>query len=142
MINPILSAFSLQEAHEILKQFDCTRKGTAIEADRLRQALLLVASQSDYQILGICSETFTQGCQALQEYAQALGHTISLDLKPIDSVTYIKFNPKLGSCYVDTYNGEYRGVLVSCQSTSESGINEMYGHLPLNLFEEAEIIQS
>ncbi|MDP5017066.1 MAG: DUF1824 family protein, partial [Dolichospermum sp.] len=28
----------------------------------------------------------------------------------------------------------HRGVLVSCQSYQEGGVNEMYGHLPLDLF--------
>ncbi|HEY9658957.1 MAG TPA: DUF1824 family protein [Allocoleopsis sp.] len=45
----------------------------------------------------------------------------------------MKFNPNASSCYADSYTGEHRGVLVSCQS-ADDGINEMYGHLPLDLF--------
>jgi hypothetical protein len=37
-------------------------------------------------------------------------------------------------CYLDSYAGHHRGVLVSCQSYQEGGVNEMYGHLPLDLF--------
>ena len=47
---------------------------------------------------------------------------------------YIKLNGKNGLCYLDSYSGHHRGVLVSCQSYQEGGINEMYGHLPLDLF--------
>ncbi|HEY9640702.1 MAG TPA: DUF1824 family protein, partial [Coleofasciculaceae cyanobacterium] len=113
-------------------------EGKEIEYNRLRQALLLVVDQSDYQILGICSATFAQGCQALRAYAQALGYPLSSNLQAIDGAIYIKFNPRLESCYVDAYNGAYRGVLVACQSDNAAGINEMYGHLPLDLFEEPE----
>jgi Domain of unknown function (DUF1824) len=138
MPNSRLSNLTVEEAHSSLKQFDCLKPDVVVDRDRLRQALLLVAAQSDYQILGICAETFAQGCQALQDYASALGYALSLNLSRIEGSTYIKFNPRLDSCYVDAYTGAYRGVLVSCQSDDTAGINEMYGHLPLNLFAESE----
>lgn len=130
---------SLQAAHELLKQFDCltdakTKAAIAPRAS-IQQALQEVARHSDYQILGICADTFTQGYAALQAYATALGYSLPAPPSPIEGSIYLKFNPRSGLCYVDSYNGEHRGVLVSCQSAYESGINEMYGHLPLNLFE-------
>lgn len=128
---------TLQEAHSLLKQFDCLHPDSSsdsLERERLRQALLFVTSRSDYQMLGICAETFAQGQYALKTYADALGYSCDFPLKPIDGPVYIKFNPKSGSCYVTSYDGNHRGVLVSCQSTYEAGINEMYGHLPLDLF--------
>jgi hypothetical protein len=127
-------------AHRLLKQFDCLNS-QSLELpetrDRLRQALKLVASQSDYQILGVCSGSFDQGRRSVESFARALGYTPRIELKPIAGAVYIKFNPKLGSCYIDTYTGDYRGVLVSCQSADESGLNQMYGHFPLDLFEES-----
>ncbi|GAB4237199.1 MAG: DUF1824 family protein [Elainellaceae cyanobacterium] len=131
-----LTSFSLEQAHSLLKRFDCTTQQAPQPAEReqLCQALLAVAHQSDYQILGICAETFEQGWQALKSYAQALGYNLQADLKPIAGSVYLKFNPKTGLCYVDSYDGDHRGVLVSCQSAYESGLNEMYGHLPLDLF--------
>jgi Domain of unknown function (DUF1824) len=138
MLKSNLSTLTPEEAHRILKQFDNSKQNVEIEYDRLSQALLIAVDQSNYQILGICAETFAQGYRALQDYTQALGYALNQPLHPIDGSVYIKFNPKLGSCYVDSYTGEYRGVLVSCQSDDASGMNEMYGHLPLNLFEDTE----
>ena len=100
----------------------------------IRQALLLLTELSDYQILGICADTAAEGLTALKTYSEALGYQPTLDLASIDGSVYIKFNPKTGLCYLDSYRGTHRGVLVSCQSAYEGGINEMYGHLPLDLF--------
>ncbi len=106
----------------------------ALDREQLQQALLQVANHSDYQMLGICADSFAQGRQALETYAAALGYTQIPIPEPIDGPVYIKFNPRSGGCYVDSYVGSHRGVLVSCQSAEEPGINEMYGHLPLDLF--------
>jgi Domain of unknown function (DUF1824) len=132
------NAFTLSRstAHQVLKQFDCLKPGEAKSDDRLRQALLQIAQHSDYQILGICADSIAQGQQALTSYTQALGYTVDAQLALIEGAVYIKFNPKSGLCYADSYSGAYRGVLVSCQSDDASEVNEMYGHLPLGLFEE------
>lgn len=102
----------------------------------LRRALLLVTQASDYQILGICAETLTQGIQALETYAAALKYSPEPDLPEIETAVYIKFNPRSGLCYASSYSGSHRGVLVSCQSDDDAGVNEMFGHLPLDLFVE------
>ncbi|HEY9629059.1 MAG TPA: DUF1824 family protein [Coleofasciculaceae cyanobacterium] len=147
MIDSNLSTLSLEAAHKMLKQFEGQEQGQAAEEalkdeavrQRLRQAVAIAASHSDYQILGICSDTWAEGCQALRSYAEALGYLsdLNMPLQPIEGAVYIKFNPQLGSCYTDAYSGHHRGVLVSCQSAAAPGINEMYGHLPLDLFEVA-----
>lgn len=132
-----LSNLTVQEAHKILKVFDCLRIDSSEDApdkDSIRQALLLVSELSDNQILGVCADTTEQGIKALKTYAMALGYEVNKDLAPIDGSVYIKFNPKTNLCYLNPYIGEHRGVLVSCQSANEDGINEMYGHLPLDLF--------
>jgi hypothetical protein len=126
---------NLSEAKALLKQFDCQNCDSgAIAPESIREALLLVAKHSDYQILGICADSFAQACSALQQYAKALGYDPNLDLAPIEGAVYLKFNPNSRLCYADSYIGEYRGVLVACQSADDSGINDMYGHLPLDLF--------
>lgn len=133
------SAITLEQAHQLLKRFDCLKPATPIsssEREFLQQALHLVASHSDYQILGICADTFAQAVQALKTYATALGYDVTIDLPAIEGAVYLKFNPNASSCYADSYTGEHRGVLVSCQS-ADDGINEMYGHLPLDLFVES-----
>jgi Domain of unknown function (DUF1824) len=140
-------ALSLQAAHDLLKAFDClVPKAIDSETERqqVQQALLQVAHHSDYQILGICADTVEQGYQALQSYAAVLGYE-PLGCDPIGDASrsiaspaeavYLKFNPKAGSCYVAPYEGTHRGVLVACQSAHESGLNEIYGHLPADLFE-------
>ncbi|NER21618.1 MAG: DUF1824 family protein [Symploca sp. SIO1C2] len=129
---------TIQEAQELLKPFNCIEnKSIDSEAEKalIRQAILLLTQHSDYQILGICADTVAQGLSALKTYSEALGYQPNLDLTPIDGSVYIKYNPNSGLCYLDSYTGTHRGVLVSCQSAYENGINDMYGHLPLDLFE-------
>lgn len=132
---------SLEAACQLLRQVDCLHPAAVIDRTALQQALQLVAQASDYQILGICADTLTQGVAALQAYAAVLGYEPNLDLAAVEGAVYIKFNPKSGLCYADTYQGNHRGVLVSCQSAYDSGINEMFGHLPLGLFAEAQQLQ-
>ncbi|WAL62270.1 DUF1824 family protein [Thermocoleostomius sinensis] len=131
---------SIEEARQLLRQFDCLNSGlpsttpASIDRQQLRQALLQVACQSEYQLLGICANNFAEAQQALVSYATALGYVLNAELVAIDGPVYIKFNPKSGGCYVAPYVGSHRGVLVSCQSAYETDLNEMYGHLPLDLF--------
>lgn len=141
--HPVLS---LKQAHQFLKQFDCPTpaKGIGEEANTAdlqgnqlytRRALLLVAHQSDYQIFGVCADSLGQGYAALERYANALGYESKLSFTPITGAVYLKFNPKSGLCYADQYMGDRRGVLISCQSADMNGLNEIYGHLPLDLFD-------
>jgi hypothetical protein len=133
-----MTQLTAAEAHQILKPFDCLKRDNApsvADKSRIREALLTVVQFSDYQILGICADTLAEGRAALEAYAAALGYEPELKGGAIASAVYIKFNPKSGLCYAESYTGEHRGVLVSCQSAYESGINEMYGHLPLDLFD-------
>ena len=127
----------LETAHRILKQFGTLKPGfeEPVDRDSIQQALLLAASQSDYQMLGVCSDTLEQGLRALECYAKALRYSPDLDLEPVEGSVYIKFNPNSAKCYASPYDGEHRGVLVSCQSANDTDLNEMYGHLPLDLFE-------
>lgn len=142
------TVLTLAEADRLLKQFSCLKPadnqseqdGSGDDSsdgssDRLlRQALLQVVAESDYQMLGICADSIEQGQKALVSYAKALGYSSSLEVQPIDGPVYIKFNSRAMSCYASPYEGEHRGVLVSCQSPDGEGINEMYGHLPIDLF--------
>lgn len=132
------SHLSVEEAQILLKDFNCTAgKSLTSESEKvlIRQAVLVVSRFSDYQILGICADTAVQGIAALGSYAKALGYKPNFDLTLVDGAVYIKFNPVTGLCYLNPYSGEHRGVLVSCQSPESYSINEIYGHLPLDLFE-------
>ncbi|WP_390370112.1 DUF1824 family protein [Crinalium epipsammum] len=128
---------TVQAAQKLLKNYDCMSSKTVdSEAEKalLRQALLLLTEHSDYQILGICADTAYQGIATLKSYLEAFGYEENLNLPLLEGTVYIKFNLKNGSSYINSYEGSHRGVLVSCQSLYEGGINEMYGHLPLDLF--------
>lgn len=137
MSTPNHSNFQVSEAKKILNKFNCLDIAPVVKPSEkvlIRQALLLLTSLSDYQILGICADTEEEGMLATKTYSQALGYEVPSNLPPIEGPVYIKLNGKNGLCYLDSYAGHHRGVLVSCQSYKEGGINEMYGHLPLDLF--------
>ena len=137
MSTPNHTNLQVADAKKILNKFNCLDIAPVIKPSEkvlIRQALLLLTSLSDYQILGICAETEEEGMLATKTYSQALGYEVPCDLPPIEGPVYIKLNGKNGLCYLDSYSGHHRGVLVSCQSYDEGGINQMYGHLPLDLF--------
>jgi Domain of unknown function (DUF1824) len=137
MSTPNHTNLTVSEAKKILNKFNCLDIAPVVKPSEkvlIRQALLLLTSLSDYQILGICADTEEEGMLATKTYSQALGYEVPSNLPTIEGPVYIKLNGKNGLCYLDSYAGHHRGVLVSCQSDNEGGINEMYGHLPLDLF--------
>lgn len=139
MSTPNQTNLTVEEAQKVLKDFNGIDKSVAAsEKALIREALLLITSVSDYQILGICADTSAQGLLALKTYSESLGYKTNFDLTPVEGSVYIKFNPQTGLCYLDSYSGKHRGVLVSCQSSQDNSINEMYGHLPIDLFEPSE----
>ncbi len=139
--NPQITA---EQAQKILQKFSCIDvKPIESESEKvlLREALLLIASLSDYQNLGICADTTEQGFLALESYLKGLGYKIPLDATKAASIegsVYIKFNTNKESYYLDSYTGKYRGVLVSCQSSENESISGTYGHFPLDLFRSVE----
>lgn len=130
---------SISEARKILEEYSCTQTKIAessAEKQRLREALLLITKESDWENVGVCAENTQQAVTALTSYLKALGYSPNLDSSTIPNEqqpVYIKFNTSKMSCFQDSYTGDYRGVLVSCQSEDDN-IAGTYGHLPLNLF--------
>jgi Domain of unknown function (DUF1824) len=133
-----------ETAQEILRQFICValsessargRSSAPLDYALIRSALLLVVDQSDYQIFGICADSFDQGKQTLSSYLTALNYEEMPDVSGVtDGVVYIKYNPKTGRSHAEPYTGTHRGVLVSCQSADDGDVNETFGHLPIDLF--------
>ncbi|NJL91566.1 MAG: DUF1824 family protein [Coleofasciculaceae cyanobacterium SM2_1_6] len=131
---------SLAEALELLQSYSCKAPklvASDIEKVKVQAAILLVAGLTDHQNLGICAEDVPTGLTALVNYAQALGYKFqpkaedqSAEISPV----YIKFNPQKQSYYLDVYPGNYRGVLISCQSSEHESLNATFGHFPLDLF--------
>ncbi|MBD2691879.1 DUF1824 family protein [Anabaena catenula] len=137
MPNPKNHNLTVEEAKKILNKFNCLDIAPVLKPSEkvlTRQALIFMASLSDYQILGICADTAEEGILAMKTYSHAFHYEAPSNLQTPDGPVYIKLNGKNGLCYLDSYFGHHRGVLVSCQSYEEAGINEMYGHLPLDLF--------
>ena len=139
-MNTIKTEITVEQAQNILQQFSCTEiKPIESEAEKslLQEALKLITSLSDYQNIGICAETVAEGLASLESYLKALGYEIPLDnanIPALEGSVYIKCNTNKQSYYFDSYKGEYRGVLVSCQSSVNDSISGTYGHFPLNLF--------
>jgi Domain of unknown function (DUF1824) len=124
-------------ALQLLQKFICIEQ---IEPEAIpdyptiKTALAIVAEASDYQILGICAEDWQQGQLALYSYLAALDYDDRPEVPQMDGAVYIKYNPRLHSCYAEAYEGRHRGVLVACISAYDDGVNETFGHLPLDLF--------
>lgn len=102
---------------------------------QLREALAIVAQHCDYQIFGVCANDAATAIESLARYTEALGVETPPTLELITGPVYLKYNPKINLCYLSAYEGTERGVLVSCQSAYDTGIRDLYGHLPLDLFD-------
>jgi hypothetical protein len=128
----------IQEAVGILKEYSCTQIKTVnspTEKEQLTKAILLVSELSEYQNLGICADNLESGLESLKNYLQVLGY--QLPLPAIEQTTtgpvYIKFNTKKQNFYLDDYEGDYRGVLISYQGDDQE-VMGTYGYFPLDLF--------
>lgn len=134
------SQFTVDQAVKLLKRYSCLPTQTVeteVQKEQLREALLLVTRESEWENLGICAENTASAIAALRSYLEALGYKSNIDLAEIPNLNesvYLKFNTQKMSYYLDRYPGEYRGVLVSCQGEQENIIGT-YGYFPLNLFE-------
>jgi hypothetical protein len=106
------------------------------EKQTVQQAVLHLARVTDNQILGILASSITEAIATLHSYTQALGYSLPQSVEDTGvGAVYLKFNPRTGLCYSSPYLEQYRGVLIAFQSEHPNGINELYGHLPLNLFQ-------
>ncbi len=130
----------LTEARKILDQYSCTEQksvNSQQEKEQLQTAIQQITKESEWENLGICANNTQEAIKALKDYLTALGYeTNGVNLENISEVkapVYIKFSTKQMALYQDTYTGEYRGVLVSCQAEDDL-IAGVYGHLPLDLF--------
>ncbi|MEM9539740.1 MAG: DUF1824 family protein [Cyanobacteria bacterium P01_E01_bin.42] len=135
-----MDASDLTDARQLLASYSqITPKipASETEARELRQALQAIAARSEWENLGVCADNSQQGYQSLAKYLEALGYQVPFEIASLEVVgdpVYIKFNTAQMTHYLKPYDGQYRGVLVSCQSEEEE-ISGTYGHLPLNLFD-------
>jgi Domain of unknown function (DUF1824) len=128
---------TLESALALLKQFDCLDRSSTPNPAEVRAALRQVLQHCDYPIFGICTDTLAAAIAALKTYVSALGYdsVVPDDRTSPGTAVYLKYNPRNGLCYASSYPGDHRGVLVSCQAAYEGDVNEIFGHLPLDLFD-------
>jgi hypothetical protein len=143
-----MNSLTVEENLKILNSYNCSQTKnieSESERERLRQAILFIVNSSEWQNLGICADNSEEGFRALLNYLQAFGYRYSLERDAIaprarlaietkNNPIYIKFNSQRMSHYGDDYIGEYRGVLISCQSEDDR-LSGTYGHFPLDLFD-------
>ena len=134
------NSLTIEEAVKFLRRYGCDpslqNKGSQ-DNHLLRQALLLVIKESEWENLGVCADNPQQGLAALKGYLAAFGYQESFsgnipEHLATESV-YIKLNTQKMSYYIDAYSGDYRGVLVAIQGEDERIIGT-YGYFPLDLF--------
>jgi hypothetical protein len=131
---------TISEAHNILVTLsDLGNEPDYSEQKKatLREALLFLKEQTDYQIFGVCADSLVQGIAALEEYTQAFAYTLPPVNSSQEGSVYIKFNPNRNLLHASSYSGEYKGILISYQSDYSDGHNGTYGHFPLDLFKNA-----
>ncbi len=131
----------LNRARAILAEYSCLTPKVAASSEEkheLQQALKLMVARSDWENLGICAESIAEARAALDRYLAALGYAAApaIGAPPAAGPVYLKYNTQRQIVYCDRYDGEYRGVLVSCQSEDEA-VAGTYGYLPLDLFAQA-----
>jgi hypothetical protein len=135
--------FSLDAARALLAPFGCEdllQIDSPDEKAQVGQALRLLVQESDFQTLGVCADSAATGFAALANYLNAIDYldpemTTDRGDALADEPTYIKFNTQTGQCYSSPYSGPSRGVLVCCHSLYSDGNTDIYGYLPLNLFD-------
>jgi hypothetical protein len=134
------NSMTVEKALEILKSYSCLDvKLVESEEDKkvLQTAIKQIVDLSEYENLGICADSLDFALESLSNYLQALGYNFNLDkslLPPQETAVYLKFNTQKKSHYLDSYDGDYRGVLIACQSEDDT-IAGTYGYFPLDLFD-------
>ncbi len=135
------NSLTIEESVKFLKRYGCNPNPQANVAEDyplLRQTLLLIVKESEWENLGVCADNPQQGLVAVKSYLSALGYQDSYAVNIPENLAsepvYIKFNTQKMSFYIDAYSGEYRGVLVAIQSEDDRVVGT-YGYFPLDLFE-------
>ncbi|MGA1623609.1 MAG: DUF1824 family protein [Synechocystis sp.] len=105
------------------------------ERTELRQAIAWICDQSEAENLGICADNQDLAILALSQYLNALGYGDATTTQEtvVDGPVYVKCNTQSLRFYVDSYDGDYRGVLIACQTEDET-LSGTYGYFPLDLF--------
>ncbi|MGB3767079.1 MAG: DUF1824 family protein [Phormidesmis sp.] len=111
---------------------------TGTQKETVREALLWLNENSEYQTIGICAESLTEAESALKGYVAALSQPIQVDIPAQAGAVFLKFNTLKNAWYIDGYSGKARGVLVTYHTSEpeEDEVNGTYGPFPLTLFDK------
>ncbi|MEL7493071.1 MAG: DUF1824 family protein [Cyanobacteria bacterium J06554_11] len=112
---------------------------TELSADQrqaVKEDLLWLNDMSEYQTLGICADSIAAATAALKAYVAALSQPIQVDVENRVGAVFLKFNTLKNAWYLDGYNGESRGVLLTYHTSEPEldAVNGTYGPFPLDLF--------
>ena len=98
-------------------------------------ALDYLTRQADYHIFGICADRTETAVKSLREYANHFQYELpDTPLPNIDNGIYLKYNPRSRRYHTDSYQGQYRGVLISFHTDFTDGYSGTHGHFPLDLY--------
>jgi hypothetical protein len=128
------------QALKLLKEYsgiDLKTVNSHQEKQLLIEALLFIKNLADDQNLGICAINSLEAFNTLQEYLIGLGYSYNINpdtMEVIKEPVYLKFSTERMAYSIDTYSGEYRGVLITIFADFNDKIVGTYGYLPLDLF--------
>ena len=131
---------TILEADQALRKLQDLGAAASVEQrSTIRDSLQILTKAADYHTIGMCADDQTIGLTALHSYAKYFGYDITADLvtalPTISGAVYLKFNPRSNRLHLDTYQGDYRGGLVSFQSDLADGYSGTHGHFPLDIFD-------
>ena len=130
----------ITEALSVLKEFSFLDPNTAINEDaktKLRSAINTIVPLSSAQNLGICCGNSQEALDTLSQYLNALGYQFDVNSTATnhsDSPSYLKFSTQRMAYNLSSYEGEYRGVLITIFAPGNQDLEGTFGHFPLDLF--------
>lgn len=137
--SPVELAAKLKSIRKELVEVSLLHKPAELsDAQKLsiRESLLWLNENSEYQTLGICASSIKEAEAALKGYVAALSQPINVDIPAQEGAVFLKFNTLKNAWYLDGYAGDSRGVLVTYHTSEPEldDVNGTYGPFPLDLF--------
>lgn len=110
---------------------------TEAQQQTVRDALLWLNENSEYQTIGICADNLSEAEAALKGYVAALSQPIRVDIPEQAGAVFLKFNTLKNAWYINGYSGKSRGVLITYHTSEleEDSVNGTYGPFALSLFD-------
>ena len=105
--------------------------------NQICEALDYLTRQADYHIFGVCADRTAEAVRSMRSYTKHFHYELpDAEVPIIDDGIYLKYNPRSRRYYADSYQGSYRGVLISFHTDFTDGYSGTHGHFPLDLFSD------